>query len=66
MRSEIELYFGGEDPHMTITPVETSCVTELATMAYAMQKDQKAEHVSFGPVIERDADGSPKTERRKA
>lgn len=66
MQSEIELYFGGEEAHMTVTPVETNCVAELTNMAYEMQHAQRAEHVSFGPVVERDVDGSPLVEKRRA
>ncbi len=65
MISEVELYFGGEDPHMTLTPVNTSCVTELTNTAHAMAREQRAEFVSFGPVIERDEMGMPKVEKRK-
>ena len=60
MLSEIELYFIGEDSHMELLEVEATCVTELTNVAYAVQKNKRAAHVSFGPVIERDADGSPK------
>jgi hypothetical protein len=63
--SEIELYFGGEDPHMTLHAVEYSCPTELMNLAHRMAQEQRAEHVSFGPPVERDADGSPKVEKRR-
>jgi hypothetical protein len=56
---EIELHFGGEDPHMTVHAVEVSCGTELAMLAYSMQRQQRADLVSFGPQIDRDADGLP-------
>lgn len=59
MVREIELHFGGEDPHMTVHAVETTCGTELATLAYKMQRQQGADLVSFGPQIERDEDGLP-------
>ena len=59
MRSEVELYFGGDDPHMTITPIEAACGTELMQMAHAMAREQKAIHLSFGPVVERGQDGLP-------
>ena len=63
--SEIELYFGGEDPHMTIHFVEYSCPTELLNLAHSMQREQRAEFVSFGPPIEREADGSPKVIKQR-
>ena len=65
MTYEYELYFGGEDPYMTITPLTTTCVTELMNMAHRMAREQKAIHVSFGPVIERGDDGLPKVEKRR-
>ena len=65
MQSEVELYFAGDESFMTITPLTTTCVTELANMAHQMAREQKAVHVSFGPVIERDETGMPKVEKRR-
>lgn len=56
---EVELYFGGEDPHMTLSAVEANCGTQLMALAYSMQRQQRAEHVSFGPPVERDSEGLP-------
>ena len=62
MLAEVELYFKATDDevaYMTTHPVDITCFTELATIAYKMQKETRAEFVSFGPPIERDKDGSP-------
>ena len=65
MLSEVELYFGGEDPHMTVHAVEYTCPTELLHTAHRIARDQRAEFVSFGPPIEREANGSPKVTRQR-
>ena len=64
MISEVELYFiernqqgDIEDAFMTLTPIETSCVTELTNRAHQMAREQHAEHASFGPVVPRNLDG---------
>ena len=62
MMYEIELYFQGNEhtePYMTVTVVAALCATELMETAHRMRREQKASHVSFGPAIERDADGQP-------
>jgi len=56
---EIELHFGGDDPHFTLTGVSPSCVTELSNTAHKLAKEAFADFVTFGPVIARREDGSP-------
>lgn len=59
---EIELYFAGtetEEPYMTITPVECVTGTELEFRANYEFKKQGAIGVSFGPAVQRGADGLP-------
>jgi hypothetical protein len=65
MLREIELHFGGDESYLTIHPVEVTCGTELMNLAYAMQRAQRADGVSFGPVIDRDSDGLPAYSARR-
>lgn len=53
---EIELYFGGEDPHMEIHAADFTTGTELANFAYAQAKKLGAIAVSFGPAVTRDVE----------
>lgn len=63
---EIELYFGGDEPHMIVDgPIDVSCPTVLMNYAYDQARKLGAEHVSFGPVIPRGEDGLPKTKGRE-
>ena len=59
MTYELELYFGGEDPHMSVSLVEARTKTELETLAYHEFKTQRAEGYSFGPPVPRDKNGIP-------
>jgi hypothetical protein len=59
MLAEIELYFPAsetEGEHMTVTPVEVSCNTELANLAYQMQMQ-----TGYRLRIEKKLDGRVKT-----
>ena len=56
MQKEIELHFADS---FTVHPVEVTCNTELMNVAHQMQRDQKADFCTFGPVIARTEDGLP-------
>lgn len=55
-QKEVELHFAD---YFTVHPVEVTCNTELMNVAHQMQRDQKADFCTFGPVIARDKDGLP-------
>lgn len=63
--SEIELYFGGEDPYMTLTQIKATCVTELANEAARLTRQQGAIHVSFGPPVPRTKEGEVDYDTKK-
>jgi hypothetical protein len=65
---EYELYFGGDDPHFIVMPIETESPltvltqTEIANISYRAFHEAKkrgAIGVSFGQTIVRDGRGLP-------
>ena len=56
MLREIEIHFSD---YFTVHPVEVTCGTELMNLAHRMQREQGAVFATFGPVVERDAEGLP-------
>ena len=62
---EIEVHFGGVAPYFTVHPVEVTCGTELMNVAHQMQREQKADFVTFGPAFERYEDGTPAYGRKR-
>ncbi len=55
---EIELYFGGDDPHTAFLLTEARTGTELANIAHSECKNHGAIAYSFGPVVPRDQNGN--------
>ena len=54
---EIELHFGGDDPHVEFLVVDAATKTELENIALAECKKHKAIAFSFGPVVLRNERG---------